>query len=91
MVIDSQFKNEQLLKIVSKIEDGQTILSAYVHDILNASLQKRMDSFAEQGLTFNKSVERLTKWLVRLTWALFILVVIQAGILVYQLIQTPKP
>ena len=91
MVFESQSKTTQLLDEVRKTEDGQTTLSAYVHDILNASLQKRMDSFAEQGLTFNKSVERLTKWLVRLTLALFVLVVIQAVILIYQLIQTPKP
>lgn len=84
MTEESQLKNEQFSKMVSRIEEGQNTLSAYVHDILNTSLQKRMASFAEQGLTLNKSLERLTKRIVYLTLVVLVLAVIQVLILVYR-------
>jgi hypothetical protein len=91
MTEESQFKNEQFLKTINTIEQGQNKLSEYVHDIVNASLQKRMDSFAEQSLESNKKMERSTRWVVRLTWALIVLIVVQVLILIYQFTHVPKP
>lgn len=68
MIKDAQLKNDQLLNMITKIEEGQTTLSAYMHDVVNTSLQGRL--------------ERFTKRIMYLTCALIVLAVIQAALLV---------
>lgn len=77
VVEGSQAKHEQLLKKMSKIEEEQKTLTSFIHDILNINLQKGMRTFSEETLSVNSRVKTLTKWIVVLTFAMLVLIVIQ--------------
>jgi hypothetical protein len=73
----SQYKNEELLKKINKIEEEQRTLTSYIHDILNINLQINMKMLAEKNLSLSKSVNTLTKWIVAFTIVMILLILMQ--------------
>ncbi len=77
VVEGSQHKSEELLKKISKIEEEQTTLTSFIHDVLNINLQKSMRMFSEKTFSINRSVKALTIAIAIFTFVMVGLIVIQ--------------
>ena len=92
VVEGSQHKSEELLKKISKIEEEQTTLTSFIHDVLNINLQESMRMFSEKTFSINRSVKALTIAIAIFTFAMLVLIVIQTLTYIQQYItQTPIP